>query len=113
MRFIRRGADARRMFCAVMNQLQPPTRFAPYSKRVLNAVNLVAEQTIQSAVQVVIWENRSNKNIAIAVDGTCSRRDHQKYCKRNFESSSGSMEVEGTSRIFQSAFALHDVQYIT
>ncbi|GFT41792.1 zinc finger BED domain-containing protein 5 [Nephila pilipes] len=32
MRSIGRGAEAGRMFCALMNLPQPPTRFAPYNK---------------------------------------------------------------------------------
>ncbi|GFU16253.1 uncharacterized protein NPIL_87171 [Nephila pilipes] len=70
MRFIGRGAEAGRMFCALMNLPQPPTRFAPYNKRLLNAVKLISEETVQMAAQEAVRENGSNKNIAVAVDGT-------------------------------------------
>ncbi|GFU11410.1 uncharacterized protein NPIL_323521 [Nephila pilipes] len=49
MRSIGRGAEAGRMFCALMNLPQPPTRFTPYNKRLLNAVKLVSEETMQKA----------------------------------------------------------------
>ncbi|GFS38144.1 uncharacterized protein TNIN_57661 [Trichonephila inaurata madagascariensis] len=34
---IGRGAETLRMFCGIMNLPQPPTRFPPYGKRILNA----------------------------------------------------------------------------
>ncbi|GFV99762.1 hypothetical protein TNCV_5081221 [Trichonephila clavipes] len=43
MRSIGKGAEAGRMFCGVMNLPQPPTRFSPYGKRILNAAKLVYE----------------------------------------------------------------------
>ncbi|GFT39458.1 uncharacterized protein NPIL_354631 [Nephila pilipes] len=70
MRSIGRGAEAGRIFCALMNLPQPPTRFAPYNKRLLNAVKLVSEETMQKATQEAVLENGSNNNIAVAVDGT-------------------------------------------
>ncbi|GFU49749.1 uncharacterized protein NPIL_548821 [Nephila pilipes] len=143
MRSIGRGAEAGRMFCALMNLSQPPTRFSPYNKRPLNAVKLVSEKTMQKATQEAVLENGSNKNIAVAVDGTwqnrfysslngavtvtsidtgkviyveilskycmCSNKvSHKKDCKRNFEGSSGSVEVEGASRIFQRSLTFYD-----
>ncbi|GFT67179.1 uncharacterized protein NPIL_307121, partial [Nephila pilipes] len=74
MRSIGRGAEAGRMFCALMNLSQPPTRFSPYNKRLLNAVKLVSEKTMQKATQEAVLENRSNKDIAVAVDGTWRNR---------------------------------------
>ncbi|GFX56911.1 uncharacterized protein TNCV_3566831 [Trichonephila clavipes] len=38
-----KGAEAGRMFCGIMNLRQPPTRFSPYGKRILNAAKLVYE----------------------------------------------------------------------
>ncbi|GFU26076.1 uncharacterized protein NPIL_407061 [Nephila pilipes] len=139
MRSIGRGAEARRIFWALMNLPQPSTRFVPCNKRLINAVKLVSEETMQNAAQEADWENGSNKNIAVAVDGTRQKRSYSslndvvtvisidtgkvidveilsKYCmcsnkgshkkdfKCNFEGSSGSMEVEGASRIFQRSF---------
>ncbi|GFT45262.1 uncharacterized protein TNCV_2123451 [Trichonephila clavipes] len=49
MRSIGKGAEAGRMFCGVMNLPQPPTRFSPYDKRILNAAKLVYEDSIQNA----------------------------------------------------------------
>ncbi|GFT74479.1 uncharacterized protein NPIL_49021, partial [Nephila pilipes] len=73
MRSIGRSAEAGRMFCALLNLPQPPTRFAPYN-RLLNAVKLVSEETMQKATQEAILENGSNNNIAVAVDGTWQKR---------------------------------------
>ncbi|GFS33785.1 uncharacterized protein NPIL_90761 [Nephila pilipes] len=41
----------------------------------------------------------------------CSNKvSYKKDCKRNFEVSSGSMEVEGASKIFQRSLTLHDAR---
>ncbi|GFU61949.1 uncharacterized protein TNCV_4022351 [Trichonephila clavipes] len=67
---------SRRMFCGVMNLPQPPTRFSPYGKRILNAAKLVYEDSIQIAAKEAICENEGNKNIAVAVDGTWQKRGY-------------------------------------
>ncbi|GFV76594.1 uncharacterized protein TNCV_4728141 [Trichonephila clavipes] len=120
MRSIGKGAEAGRMFCGVMNLLQPPTMFSPYGKRILNAAKLVYEDSIQNAAK------EANKNIAVAVDGIWQKRGytssngvvtvtsidtcmvidvdilskycacknlpfHEKDCKRNYVGSSGAM----------------------
>ncbi|GFV45104.1 uncharacterized protein TNCV_3339491 [Trichonephila clavipes] len=61
MRSIGKGAEAGRMFCGVMNLPQPPTRFSPYGKRILNAAKLVYEDSIQNAAKEAICENEGNK----------------------------------------------------
>ncbi|GFS88373.1 uncharacterized protein TNCV_1751241 [Trichonephila clavipes] len=76
MRSIGKGAKAGRMFCGVMNLPQPPTRFAPYGKRILNAAKLVYEDSIQNAAKEAICENEGNNNIAVAVDGTWQKRGY-------------------------------------
>ncbi|GFV69442.1 uncharacterized protein TNCV_2778571 [Trichonephila clavipes] len=76
MRSIGKGAEAGRMFCGVMNLPQPPTRFSPYGKRILNAAKLVYEDSIQNAAKEAICENEGNKNIAVAVDGTWQKRGY-------------------------------------
>ncbi|GFU59983.1 uncharacterized protein TNCV_3237691 [Trichonephila clavipes] len=148
MRSIGKGAEAGRMFCGVMNLPQPPTRFAPYGKRILNAAKLVYEDSIQNAAKEAICENEGNKNIAVAVDGTWQKRGytslngvvtvtsidtgkvidvdilskycacknlpfHEKDCKRNYVGSSGAMEIQGASKIFQRSLSLHNARYIT
>ncbi|GFU63451.1 uncharacterized protein TNCV_44971 [Trichonephila clavipes] len=148
MRSIGKGAEAGRMFCGVMNLPQPPTRFAPYCKRILNAAKLVYEDSIQNAAKEAICENEGNKNIAVAVDGTWQKRGytslngvvtvtsidtgkvidvdilskycacknlpfHEKDCKRNYVGSSGAMEIQGASKIFQRSLSLHNARYIT
>ncbi|GFU48401.1 uncharacterized protein NPIL_658851 [Nephila pilipes] len=43
----------------------------------------------------------------------CSNKvSHIKDCERNSEGSSGSMAVEGASRIFQRSLTLHDARYV-
>ncbi|GFS69786.1 uncharacterized protein TNCV_3006661 [Trichonephila clavipes] len=74
MRSIGKGAEAGRMFCGVMNIPQPPTRFSPYAKRILNAAKLLYEDSIQNATKEAICENEGNKNIAVAVDETWQKR---------------------------------------
>ncbi|GFX80558.1 uncharacterized protein TNCV_3929661 [Trichonephila clavipes] len=148
MRSIGKGAEAGRMFCGVMNLPQPPTKFSPYGKRILNAAKLVYEDSIQNAAKEAICENEGNKNIAVAVDGTWQKRGyislngvvtvtsidtgkvidvdilskycacknlpfHEKDCKRNYVGSSGSMEIQGASKIFQRSLSLHNARYIT
>ncbi|GFS86432.1 uncharacterized protein TNCV_513111 [Trichonephila clavipes] len=146
MRSIGKGAG--RMFCGVMNLPQPPTRFSPYGKRILNAAKLVYDDSIQNAANEAICENEGNKNIAVAVDGTWQKRGytslsgvvtvtsidtgkvidvdilskycacknlpfHEKDCKRNYVGSSGVMEIQGASKIFQRSLSLHNARYIT
>ncbi|GFV71981.1 uncharacterized protein TNCV_2459141 [Trichonephila clavipes] len=64
---LEKGAEAGRMFCGVMNLPQPPTRFAPYGKRILNAAKLVYEDSIQNAAKEAICENEG--------DGDCKAFD--------------------------------------
>ncbi|GFT63374.1 uncharacterized protein TNCV_3696301 [Trichonephila clavipes] len=148
MRSIGKGAETGKMFCGVMNLPQPPTRFSPYGKRILNAAKLVYEDSIQNAAKEAICENEGNKNIAVAVDGTWQKRGytslngvvtvtsidtgkvmdvdilskycacknlpfHEKDCKRNYVGSSGAMEIQGVSKIFQRSLSLHNARYIT
>ncbi|GFY28879.1 uncharacterized protein TNCV_4720111 [Trichonephila clavipes] len=130
-----------------MHLPQPPTRFSPYGKRILNAAKLVYEDSIQNAAKEAICENEGNKNIAVAVDGTWQKRGYtslngvvtvtsidtgkvidvdilskycacqnlpfdEKDCKRNYVGSSGAMEIQGASKIFQRSLSLHNARYI-
>ncbi|GFW79639.1 uncharacterized protein TNCV_1428991 [Trichonephila clavipes] len=38
---------------------------------------------------------------------------HEKDCKRNYVGSSGAMEIQGASKIFQRSLSLHNARYIT
>ncbi|GFV37474.1 uncharacterized protein TNCV_1157371 [Trichonephila clavipes] len=38
---------------------------------------------------------------------------HEKDCKRNYVDSSGAMEIQGASKIFQRSLSLHNARYIT
>ncbi|GFV07046.1 uncharacterized protein TNCV_3399081 [Trichonephila clavipes] len=57
MRSIGKGAEAGRMFCGVMNLPQPPTRFSPHGKQILNAAKLDYEDSIENAAKEAICEN--------------------------------------------------------
>ncbi|GFY11858.1 uncharacterized protein TNCV_4973581 [Trichonephila clavipes] len=109
-----------------MNLPQPPTRFSPYGERILNAAKLVYEDSIQNTAKEAICENEGNKNIAVAVDGTWQKRGYTSLngvvtvtraliqdCKRNYVGSSGAMEIQGASKIFQRSLSLHNARYIT
>ncbi|GFV92573.1 uncharacterized protein TNCV_1374241 [Trichonephila clavipes] len=124
MRSIGKGAEAGRMFCSVINLPLPPTRFFPYGKRILNAAKLVYEDSIQNAAKEAICENEGNKNIAVAVDGTWQKRGYTSLNGvvtvtraliqvRNYFGSSGAMEIQGASKIFQRSLSLHNSRYIT
>ncbi|GBM86012.1 hypothetical protein AVEN_30513-1 [Araneus ventricosus] len=79
LRSIGKGAEAGRMFCAVMNLPQPTTRFQEYNKRLLNATKAVCESTMQKAAKETIVENNSDNNIAVAVDGTWQKRGYTSH----------------------------------
>ncbi|GFU17560.1 uncharacterized protein TNCV_2946771 [Trichonephila clavipes] len=124
MRSIGKGAEAGRMFCDVMNLPQPPTRFSPYGKRILNAAKLVYEDSIQNAAKEAICENEvtvtsidTGKVIDVDIlSKYCACKNlpfHEKDCKRNYVGSSGAMEIQGASKIFQRSLSLHNARYIT
>ncbi|GFU00060.1 uncharacterized protein TNCV_2346021 [Trichonephila clavipes] len=116
MRSIGKGAEAGRMFCGVMNLLQPPTRFSPYGKRILNAAKLVYEDSIQNAAKEAICENEGKVIDVDILSKYCACKNlpfHEKDCKRNYVGSSGAMEIQGASKMFQRSLSLHNARYIT
>ncbi|GFW69817.1 uncharacterized protein TNCV_1884611 [Trichonephila clavipes] len=76
MRSNGKGAEAGRMFCGVRNLPQPPTRFSPYGKRILNAAKLAYEDSVQNAKEAIVKMKVKAKNIAVAVDGTWEKRGY-------------------------------------
>ncbi|GFW04652.1 uncharacterized protein TNCV_3897041 [Trichonephila clavipes] len=101
-----------------MNLPQPPTKFSPYGKRILNAAKLVYEDSIQNAAKEAICENEGNKNIAVAVDGTWQKRGYASLngvvtVTRALIQVRGAMEILGASKIFQRSLSLHNARYIT
>ncbi|GFU31920.1 uncharacterized protein TNCV_1111701 [Trichonephila clavipes] len=116
MRSIGKGSEAGRMFCGVMNLPQPPTRFSPYGKRILNAAKLVYEDSIQNAAKEAICENEGKVIDVDILSKYCACKNlpfHEKDCKRNYVGSSGAMEIQGASKIFQRSLSLHNARYIT
>ncbi|GFT06546.1 uncharacterized protein TNCV_3356641 [Trichonephila clavipes] len=79
-----KGAEAGRMFCGVMNLPQPPTRFSPYGKVI--DVDILSKYC-------------ACKNLPF----------HEKDCKRNYVGSSGAMEIQGASKMFQRSLSLHNI----
>ncbi|GFX59070.1 uncharacterized protein TNCV_3815041 [Trichonephila clavipes] len=116
MRSIGKSAEAGRMFYGIMNLTQPPTRFSPYGKRILNAAKLVYEDSIQNAAKKAICE-KEGKVIGVDIlSKYCTCRNfplHEKDCKKNYVGSSGAMEIQGASKIFQRSLSLHNARYIT
>ncbi|GFT27243.1 uncharacterized protein TNCV_5140501 [Trichonephila clavipes] len=97
MRSIGKGAEAGRMFCGVMNLPQPPTRFSPYGKRILNAAKLVYEDSIQNAAKEAICENEGKVIDVDILSKYCACKNlpfHEEDCKRNYVGSSGAMEIQ-------------------
>ncbi|GFY13862.1 uncharacterized protein TNCV_986341 [Trichonephila clavipes] len=88
MRSIGKGAEAGRRFCGVMNLPQLPTRFSPYGKVI--DVDILSKYC-------------ACKNLPF----------HEKDCKRNYVGSSGAMEIQDASKIFQRSLSLHNARYIT
>ncbi|GBN22798.1 hypothetical protein AVEN_104510-1 [Araneus ventricosus] len=56
-----------------------PTRFQNYNKILLDATRAVCDLTMQKAAKEAIVENNSDKNIAVAVDGTWQKRGYTWY----------------------------------
>ncbi|GFS48621.1 uncharacterized protein TNCV_769841 [Trichonephila clavipes] len=116
MRSIGKGVEAGRMFCGVMNLPQPPTRFSLYGKQILNASKLVYEDSIQNAAKEAICENEGKVIDVDILSKYCACKNlpfHEKDCKRNYVGSSGAMEIQGASKIFQRSLSLHNARYIT
>ncbi|GFT23519.1 uncharacterized protein TNCV_2017501 [Trichonephila clavipes] len=116
MRSIGKGAKAGRMFCGIMNLPQPPTRFSPYGKRILNAAKLVYEDSIQNAAKKAICENEGKVIDVDILSKYCTCKNlpfHEKDCKRNYVRSNEAIEIQGASKIFQRSLSLHNARYIT
>ncbi|GFX71491.1 uncharacterized protein TNCV_2694791 [Trichonephila clavipes] len=116
MHSIGKGAEAGRMFCGVMNLPQPPTRFSPYGKRILNAAKLVYEDSIQNAAKEAICENEGKVIDVDILSKYCACKNlpfYEKDSKKNYVGSSGVMEIQGASKIFQRSLSLHNARYIT
>ncbi|GFU76067.1 uncharacterized protein TNCV_626611 [Trichonephila clavipes] len=116
MRSIGKVAEAGRMFCGIMNLPQPPTRFSPYGKRILNAAKLVYEDSIQNAVKEAICENEGKEIDVDILSKYCTCKNlsfHEKDCKRNCVGPSGAREIQGASKIIQRSLSLHNACYIT
>ncbi|GFV07979.1 uncharacterized protein TNCV_3322341 [Trichonephila clavipes] len=99
-----------------MNLPQPPTRFSPYGKRILNSAKLVSEDSIQNTVKEAISENEGKVIDVDFLSKYCTCKNlpfHEKDCKRNYVGSSGAMEIHCASKIFQRSLSLHNAGYIT
>ncbi|GFX08172.1 uncharacterized protein TNCV_4783861 [Trichonephila clavipes] len=115
MRSIGKGAEAGRMFCGVMNLPQPPTRFAPYAVAVDGTWQKRGYTSLNGVVTVTSIDTGKVIDVDI-LSKYCACKNlpfHEKDCKRNYVGSSGAMEIQGASKIFQRSLSLHNARYIT
>ncbi|GFY16229.1 uncharacterized protein TNCV_2348741 [Trichonephila clavipes] len=115
MRSIGKGAEAGRMFCGVMNLPQPPTRFAPYAVAVDGTWQKRGYTSLNGVVTVTSIDTGKGIDVDI-LSKYCACKNlpfHEKDCKRNYVGSSGAMEIQGASKIFQRSLSLHNARYIT
>ncbi|GFV16539.1 uncharacterized protein TNCV_2468661 [Trichonephila clavipes] len=99
MRSIGKGAEARRMFCGVMNLPQPPTRFAPYAVAVDGTWQKRGYTSLNSVVTVTSIDTGKVIDVDI-LSKYCACKNlpfHEKDCKRNYVGSSGAMEIKGNN----------------
>ncbi|GFV68973.1 uncharacterized protein TNCV_3247471 [Trichonephila clavipes] len=115
MRSIGKGAEAGRMFCGVMNLPQPPTRFSPYAVAVDGTWQKRGYTSLNGVVTVTSIDTGKVIDVDI-LSKYCACKNlpfHEKDCKRNYVGSSGAMEIQGASKIFQWSLSLHNARYIT
>ncbi|GFU82588.1 uncharacterized protein TNCV_3952881 [Trichonephila clavipes] len=115
MRSIGKGAEAGRMFCGVMNLPQPPTRFAPYAVAVDGTWQKRGYTSLNGVVTVTSIDTGKVIDVDI-LSKYCACKNlpfHENDCKRNYVGSSGAMEIQGASKIFQRSLSLHNARYIT
>ncbi|GFW25651.1 uncharacterized protein TNCV_1309121 [Trichonephila clavipes] len=115
MRSIGKGAEAGRVFCGVMNLPQPPTRFSPYAVAVDGTWQKRGYTSLNGVVTVTSIDTGKVIDVDI-LSKYCACKNlpfHEKDCKRNYVGSSGAMEIQGASKIFQRSLSLHNARYIT
>ncbi|GFX99329.1 uncharacterized protein TNCV_1614551 [Trichonephila clavipes] len=115
MRSIGKGAEAGRMFCGVMNLPQPPTRFSPYAVAVDGTWQKRGYTSLNGVVTVTSIDTGKVIDVDI-LSKYCACKNlpfHEKDCKRNYVGSSGAMEIQGASKIFQRSLSLRNARYIT
>ncbi|GFW63501.1 uncharacterized protein TNCV_401671 [Trichonephila clavipes] len=97
MRSIGKGAEAGRMFCDVMNLLQPPTRFSPYAVAVDGTWQKRSYTSLNGVVTVTSIDTGKVIDVDI-LSKYCACKNlpfHENDCKRNYVGSSGAMEIQG------------------
>ncbi|GFY27793.1 uncharacterized protein TNCV_242591 [Trichonephila clavipes] len=115
MRSIGKGAEAGKMFCGLMNLPQPPIRFSPYAVAVDGTWQKRGYTSLNGVVTVTTIDTGKVIDVDI-LSKYCACKNlpfHEKDCKRNYVGSSGAMEIQGASKIFQRSLSLHNVRYIT
>lgn len=74
-----KGLQAGRVMCTVLNMPPPPTKFASYTTRLLDAAATVVSESMARACEEIKDEkHRSDEHqeIAVTVDGTWMKRGH-------------------------------------
>lgn len=74
LRSIGKGAEAGRVLCGILNLPDPPTRFARYNTKLLDAVKEVASEVMSDAVKEACQESESGVDLAVGVDGSWQKR---------------------------------------
>lgn len=160
LRSIGKGAEAGKMLCGMLNLPAPSTAVSKYTGVLREALQNVAEESMQRATSEaveanVVEENDLATDIAIAFDGTWQKRGfisknacctvtsvdtgkvldvevltkycsgcekskldvnkkakHEPNCQKNYEGSSGGMEVQAAVAVCRRSLASRGVRYV-
>ncbi|GFV23420.1 uncharacterized protein TNCV_4781321 [Trichonephila clavipes] len=121
MRSIGKGAEAGRMFCgdSIQNAAKEAICENEGNKNIAVAVDGTWQKRGYTSLNGVVTVTSIDTGKVIDVDilsKYCACKNlpfHEKDCKRNYVGSSGAMEIQGASKIFQRSLSLHNARYIT
>ncbi|GFX32149.1 uncharacterized protein TNCV_1130811 [Trichonephila clavipes] len=121
MRSIGKGAEAGRMFCgdSIQNAAKKAICENEGNKNIAVAVDGTWQKRGYTSLNGVVTMTSIDTGKVIDVDilsKYCACKNlpfHEKDCKRNYVGSSGAMEIQGASKIFQRSLSLHNARYIT
>ncbi|GFS60275.1 uncharacterized protein TNCV_2827531 [Trichonephila clavipes] len=121
MRSIGKGAEAGRMFCgdSIQNAAKEAICEKEGNKNIAVAVDGTWQKRGYTSLNGVVTVTSIDTGKVIDVDilsKYCACKNlpfHEKDCKRNYVGSSGVMEIQGASKIFQRSLSLHNARYNT
>jgi hypothetical protein len=76
LRSIGVGQQSAKLFCAIMDLPQPPSRFSNYIPPISKATNDVATKSMVAAAEELLVINDNDKNTAVAIDGSWQKPGH-------------------------------------